>query len=424
MALRLHAGLTSARLRQLWYVPLLAAAMALMLVRLLVMARLLALPEFATYSAGLLVSTSLSMLACLGLQSLLQRDLPMMIVRRRERAGAVLLIQCTLVATGCALVGVAAAFAGLSLAGLSPGLLALGLLHGLSQQLFLVATVESRSRGEPLRFALQNLGRALCVLAPSALVAATLGQAGAVLASEALVSLVLAAALIHRQMNAVPLTIGAACRLAWRRIPALRWRSAFSLLAVASLSFLMINADRWLAAQWLETARFAQYAFAWMVLMVAQSLQVVINTSLYPLLARRFAIVGHEAAFRIGAQASLGLLAAGTLGALPLWLLLDAAIERWFPAYTGSRAILPVFLGIALLRVSDFWSSYLVIVGLEARLLSLNLLAALGASAVWWASWRPDVVPVDTAGIAALAAFLALASYGVAAVAAWQAARA
>ena len=105
MPLRLPARLTRSRLRQLWYVPLLGAAMGLMLARLLIMARMFDVPAFATYASGLLVSGSFSMLACLGLQSQLQRGLPVMIVRRRERAGAVLLAQCTFVASGCAALG-------------------------------------------------------------------------------------------------------------------------------------------------------------------------------------------------------------------------------------------------------------------------------------------------------------------------------
>jgi O-antigen/teichoic acid export membrane protein len=422
MPLRLPARLTRARLRQLWYVPLLGAAMGLMLARLLIMARLFDVPAFATYASGLLVSSSFSMLACLGLQSQLQRSLPVMIVRRREHAGAVLLTQCTYVACGCAALGAVAAGAGLSLAGLSPSLLAIGLLHGLAQQLFLVATVESRSRGDPLRFARQNLERALVVLAVGVILAATLRHAGAVLAGEAVVSLLMALVLMRRQLLAVPLALGAACRLAWRRLPALQWKSAFALLAVASLGFLTINGDRWLAAEWLDPRWFAQYAFAWTVLLVAQSVQVLINASLYPLLARRFASGGREAAFRVGAAASLGLLLAGIVVALPLWAVLDIAIERGFPAYADSRLLLPAFLAIAVLRVSDFWSSYLVIVGLEVRVLVLNVSAALAAGAVWWV-WRgPGTVAVGLADIAALAVLLAVAGYAVAATAAWHAA--
>ncbi len=421
MALRLRAELTPGRLRKLWYAPLLALAMGLMLVRMLVMARLLSVPAFAVYSAGLLVSSSFCMLACMGLQSLLQRDLPMMIVRQRERAGGVLLMQCTLVAAACAAVGSAMVLTGgVSLAGLTPALLVLALTHGLSQQLFLIATIDSRSRNQPLRFARQNLDRALAVLAAGGVVAALGGQAVMVLATEAGVSLALAAWLLRRQFQAIPLQFVSAVRLAWRRLPATRWRSALALLAVASLGFLVINADRWLAAQWLPASAFAQYAFAWMLLMVAQSVQAVINASLYPMLARRYAIAGGMATFGMSARASLGLLAGGALVALALWTLLDLAIARWFPAYAEARGLLPVFLVIAVLRVSDFWSSYLMVIGREGRLLMLNLLSAGVAAAVWWLLAQPTSGVLRADQVALLAGMLAVSGYAVTALAAWR----
>ena len=424
MPLRAPAGLTRTRLRQLWYAPLLALAMGLMLVRLLLMARLLDVPAFAVYSAGLLVSSSFCMLACLGLQSLLQRDLPVMIVRRRKHAGGVLVMQCTLVAAICATAGAAVvAVSGISLAGLSPALLVLALTHGLSQQFFLIATVDSRSRGQPLRFARENLGRALIVLAVGGAVAALGGQAAAVLATEACVSLLMAGWLLRQQFHAIPLRLIAAVRLAWRRLPATTWRSALALLAVASLGFLVINADRWLAAQWLPTSAFAQYAFAWTLLMVAQSVQVVVNASLYPMLARRHASGGGTSAFGISARASLGLLAGGALVILPLWALLDFAITRWFAAYAEARGLLPVFLVIAVLRVSDFWSSYLVVVGREGQLLMLNLMSAVVAVAAWWLLARPAAGTLRADQVALLALLLAGSGYAVAAGAAWGCAR-
>lgn len=293
MTFRLPIGLTSHRLRQLWYAPVLALALGLMMARLLVMARILDLSAYATYSAGLLVSSSFLMLSCLGLQSLLQRELPMLVVRRREFAGGVLLMQCGLVATVCAAAGAAAvSLSGMSLAGLSPLLLVIALIHGLSLQLFLVATVESRSRGQPLRFANQNLFRALVLMAAGTAVAASGLGAAAVLITEAVSSLSLAVWIFRKYFYTIPLRLTVAIALAWRRFPLIPWRSALALLAVASFSFFVTNADRWLAAQQLPVSAFAQYSFAWTVLMVAQSAQGVINASLFPLLARCFAMRG------------------------------------------------------------------------------------------------------------------------------------
>lgn len=421
MPFRLPAGLTLHRLRQLWYAPVLALALGLMMARLLVMARILDLSSYAVYSAGLLVSSSFLMLGCLGLQSLLQRDLPMLIVRRREYVGGVLLMQCVLVATICTALGAAAVlFSEISLAGLPPILLVTAMIHGLSLQLFLVATVESRSRGQPLRFAYQNLIRALLLLGAGSAVAASGLGATAVLTAEAVSSLLLAIWLFRKQFYAIPMRLTVAITLAWRRFPLIPWRSALALLAVASFSFLATNADRWLAAQQLPVSSFAQYSFAWTVLMVAQSLQVVINAYLFPLLARCFAIRGGAIAYGTTVKASLSLLACGVLMSLPLWALLDYAITRWFVAYQEARSLLPVFLVIAVLRLSDFWSSFLIVIGYEARLLTLNFLGASVAIVLWMLLIRLEADVLQINQVASLALLLATIGYAVVAWAAWN----
>lgn len=416
-------ALTPARLQHLWYVPVLGAAMSLMLLRLLVMARLLDVEAFAAYSAGLLVSSSFLMLACLGLQSLLQRDLPVAIVRGRERAGAVLLVQCCIVGMLSAAIVMAPIGALLpTVAGLDPGMLALSIWHGLAMQVFLLATVESRSRGEPLRFSWQNFVRSVLLVTSGALMALWVGKAAWVLAAEMFLSLGLALGFARRQFACArrPATIIIA--VAWHRLQRLPWRAALSLLAVSFVSFLMVNADRWLAAEALSKPSFASYAFAWTVLLVAQSAQVLVNASLFPMLSRRFARFGHQATFSAGARISFALLLAGTAVALPAWAVLDYAVSRWFPAYSEAREILPVLLGVAVLRVSDFWSSVLIIAGLEGRLLRVNLLGLMLGLGVWFGGCTAAGVgytgPVQ---IAWLAATLAACTYGLVSWTAWRA---
>lgn len=417
-----HAGLTGRQLRELWYAPLLALAMGLMLARLLLMARWLDLPAFASYSAALLVSSSFCMLVCLGLQPMLQRDLPMLIVRRRERRGVTLAAQCAIVAIGCAGLGVLASAAGVAAAGLSPTLFALGVLHGLSQQLFVVATVDSRSRGRPLRFAAENFGRAALILMCGWAAAAVTRSPTWVLLVEALLSTAIAASLLSRQLRRPALPCGAAWRIALRRLPAVRWNSALALLAVSAIAFVLINIDRWVAAQWLSPRHFALYAFAWTLLMVAQSTQVIVASALYPLLARRFAEAGVKTAFGLSARASLGLLAAAGAAAAPVWWMLDAAIARWFEDYSQARSLLAPFLLVAALRVSDFWSSFLLVVGRETRLLVLQLAAAAVALPVWWGLVAATGAQ-DLGRVALLAVVLGCAGYVACAAAAWLTAR-
>jgi O-antigen/teichoic acid export membrane protein len=416
--------LTPRRLQQLWYVPLLGFAMLLMLVRLLAMARLLDTHGFGQYSAGLLVSSTFCMLACLGLQPVLYRELPVMMVRGRVRPGAVLLAQCIVIACACAGVLMLAALAGLSLAGLSPGLLLVALFHGWSQQVFILACADSRSRGEPLAFAQESLVRAVATLGAGAVVAVTTGAPAWTLLAEGLISALLAQVSLASMFRRVGMPAALVYRLALRRLPRVQWRAPLALFVLGVVSFTIMSLDRWIAAQWLTPARFAQYAFAWTVLMVAQSAQLLVNASVFPLLARRYGRLGLGPTYRTCARVSWGLLACGALLGVPSWLLLEAGVGRWYPDYRAAAELIPLFLFVAVLRVSDYWSSFMIIAGFEARLLIANLSASVAAGLIWllWvrASTEPDL---SLSEIGLLAALLTAISYLVTLAAAWRAAR-
>lgn len=389
-------ALTPHRLRQLWYVPVLSLAMGLMMVRTLVMAKLLDVPSFAQYSGGLLVSSTFSMLGCLGLQSLLQREMPVQIVWHRERAAIVLLMQCLIVAAGCAVFGLLLIAAGLSVAGLTSELLAIGVFHGLSQQVFLIATVESRSRGESLHFARQNLERAGIALVIGCGIGVMLESAAAVLLTEAIASFLLTWKTMRGVIQRSRIKISVVALLAVRRLGEIPWSSSIALLAVMIVSFAYLNADRWLAAQLLRPTVFALYSFAWILLLVAQSLQSLINASFFPLLARRFASAGSSAAFGLCARSSIGLLLACAAVSWPVSWLLNAVVLRWFPIYAESTSVIGIFLWVAALRISDFWGSYLIIVGREKRL----LLVYLAVGVVVCVSWIYQVQPSANEAIA------------------------
>ena len=375
--------LTSRQWRQLWYLPVLAAAMALMMLRLMVAAHLFGVDEFAQYNTGLLLSTTFCMLGCLGLQQLLQRDMPILLARRHERAALVLLLQAVLVGAACALAAVVPAAFAAGIVQAHPMVAVLGVLHGLSQQLFVVVTVESRSRGDALRYAWQNLARAGAVVSGGALVTSATGSPALVLATEAALSLALIAGILGALLRRSRFTLGMLALLAgrgWRR-PA--WGTAGVMLTISTMSFVLLNLDRWVAVSWLPPAAFAQFTFAAIVLLAAQSIQSMVNATVYPMIARRFGLQGAGAAFRLCCGASLTTFAAALVFAWPAHLLAQFAIGRWFPAYETAVALLWPLLAAAVLRVSDYWSSFLMICNHERQLLKLQLGVCLAAAGGW-----------------------------------------
>ena len=419
--IKLREFLKTRRMQQLWYLPLLGIAMGLMMLRILAMARMLDVAEFGTYSAGLLISGTFCMLGCLGLQSMLQRDMPVMLMRRRSLAALVLLMQCLAVALACAVVGVLASGFVVSVGGLPSLVLVVGITHGLSQQVFLLVTVESRSRGEPLRYAFQNFSRAAFVLCIGLTMASQTGSAAWVLLAEAGVSLVMSYATLAQNLSQVRLSFAGLARVAVRRLDKLHWRTAFVLFLVSVVGFLFLNFDRWAAAESLAPERFALYSFAAIVLTVAQTVQSMMNASIYPMLSRRFATVGLRVAFRLSAWISITTLVGAILLSVPGLIIFGHIIERWFPDYRAATEILVIFFGIAVLRVSDFWSSFLMISGHEMWLLALNCLVLTAGTSVWMlfrSGYR--FMPSDLAPYAMLAALLSVGHYLASAAMAWR----
>ncbi|HTH78309.1 MAG TPA: hypothetical protein VL593_04960 [Ramlibacter sp.] len=411
-------------MRQLWYAPVLALATALMMLRLFALARLLDIPNFAQLSAALLVSTTFTMLGCLGLQSLLQRDMPIMFVRGRERAARVLLGQSVIVAYASAVVAMLAALVVPFNFGSPANLVALGIVHGLSQQLFVVASVESRSRGEPLRFAVQSLVRSLVIVAAGLATARLIRSAPAVVVAEALVSLAIAHGLLWETMGRAMSGVAATIRIAFDRMRRIDWRAAWVLLLVSLLAFALTYADRWGAASVLGSHDFANYSFAGTILAIGLSAQSLVNASVYPMLARLYAREGRRACFSLCSKLSLIALVGGLVLALPAYFVLEFAMQRWYPAYDIALSLVAPFLVVAALRVSDFWSSYMMITGLQDRLLKTNMLAGGAAALLWIAIAQPwNAAGRTPARFALLAVLLGVIGYAAVVLASWRSSR-
>lgn len=413
--------LSPRRVRQLWYAPMLTSAMGLVMLRMLVMARLLDVHDFATFSGGILISSTFCMVGCMGLQSMLQRDWPVYAVRGQETRAVVGAAQCNLLAIASAAVLCLCAASGISVAGMGPQLLAIGVVHGAAQQAFLVATTESRSRGDALRYALQQLTRAGLSLVLGTAVAVTTASPIAVIAAEALVSAILSLIILHGSMIRASLGFCAAFLLAFRRMPRLRWRSALTMMTVMLVAFATLNADRWIASRLLSPPGFAQYSFVAILLSIAQATQALINASMYPLLARRFASFGHAVTFKICLRTSAMLLVLGALASVPTGALLTYSVVRWYPQYLEAIGLIPLLLAVGVVRVSDFWSSYLLIAGYEKRLLVLNCATGVCSALVWlaWTTpWKDASISLWDIGL--LAALLSLSSNIATAGAAWR----
>lgn len=395
------------------YTPLLGFAAAVSFGKLIVYAKLVTVAQFGALGQMLLVSAAFGMGASLGLQSVASRDVPALIARGRQRVGVRLLAQTIAVASWIGLLSVLAAAAGLSLFDLTAEELTLGVVHGLAQLAFLTLAFESRSRLEMMRYARDMAGRNTAIAVAGALVAGLgFGARGVMLAEIAgtLVFCVVLGRTILARARVGPRWFLRALAVHRSRLP---WRAALLMCAGTLVMFASSNVDRWIAAETLSRDAFGIYAFGWLALLAAQSVQGLLNSGLLPLLSRRRADSLEASAYRLTALVSTALLVGGLSAVLPTAWILTRIVEHWMPQYAEARSLwLPLLLA-AVFRVSDFWSSLLLVLEREGRLLAVQSTAVAAACVgylAWLAVGTGGPTPVSLAWLAVAAAVLSHAS--------------
>lgn len=395
------------------YTPLLGFAVAVSFGKLIVYAKLVTVAQFGALGQMLLVSAAFGMGASLGLQSVASRDVPALLAHGREQRGMRLLAQTIAVASWIALLSLLAAATGLSLFDLTAEELMLGVIHGWAQLTFLTLAFESRSRLDMMRYARDMAGRNTAIAVAGAVVAGLgFGARGVVLAEIAgtlLFCIVIGRFALARARVGLRWLLRA---LAVHR-SRLPWRAALLMCAGALVMFASFNVDRWIAAETLPRDAFGVYAFGWLALLAAQSVQGLLNSGLLPLLARRRADSLEASAYRLTVLVSTALLVGGISAVLPTAWMLTWIVEHWMPQYAEVGSLwLPLLLA-AVFRVSDFWSSLLLVVEREGRLLAAQS-AAVGATCLGYLAWlvfgTGGPTPVSLAWLAVAAAVLSHAS--------------
>lgn len=371
------------------YAPVLAMGMGLMFLRMLLMASLLEIPEFATYSAILVISGVFTAISCLGVYLHLQRALPVYLARSQRRVAITLTSQAVWVAIALCVAAMTLTASGLlgavlDSAVVSGDVLILGALLGLSQQIFLIATTESRSNNEPLRYANQHLVRSVITVFASGTVAGLWGSAAFAIIAEAFVTFVASGLILKGMLDRFSLSMGAAIALGRRSFRRVSWATMLTLLAYSGMQAVSTQVDRWMSSILLGSEAFAQYAFAWIVMIFALSVQALINALVYPMIARKYALQGPDAAYKLALQVSSASLIAFGLAAPAGYFAAAFLVRLYFPDYQSSIALLPMIAIAAVLRVSDFWSSYALVAGLERRLVAATGLSLLVVILGWY----------------------------------------
>lgn len=367
-------SLAARLIAHLKYTPILGLAALIGFVRIGIYARLLSVDEFGLLSKLLLISGFFCVAGSCGFQILAQRDLPAMFARQRYRRGLVILGKACMITSVVALLLCVTPMFGYVPLNVAALALLIGVIHGWAQQSFMLVVLDSRSRLAMVPYSLQILQRTVlcCVVASG--VAMLGGGALGILLAELAVTVVLSVTLLKKMLQGIGFSWAVFARLCKTGFTKKEWRVAAILLLGTTLSFLSTSVDRWLAADVLSAKQFGLYSFAWIPLVAALSMQALLNAGLFPLIAQRRVAGSDQNALRVTALVSVGLLLAALVLVLLANKLIAWAIPIWYGQYQDALPLFLPLLAAAAFRVSDFWSSFLIITHRHVSLLVTQLI--------------------------------------------------
>lgn len=401
------------------YAPILGFAAMLGLVRIGIYAKLLDVAEFGLLSKALLISGFFCVVGSFGFQILAQRDLPTVFAHHRYRFGLVILGKAGMITSVAALLLCFLPLLHFFPLHVSALVFLIAVLHGWALQSFMLLVLDSRSRLEMIPYSMHILSRTVFSLVLASVVALLGGGGIGILLAEVLVTVIQAGRIMQKLLFAAHFSSDVFLRLCKKGFSQKEWSVAGILLLGTTLAFLSGSADRWIAADALSAKQFGLYSFSWIPLVAAMSIQSLLNAGLFPLIAQRRVAGSDRKALRVTAMVSIGLLLFSFAAAFLANYLIAWIISKWYGQYTDA---LPLFLPLLLaaaFRVSDFWSSYLIIVHRHISLLVTQSFLILTAFLYCRYCLQGTDWMSDPYNFTLLALFLAVGNYIVNAVVAF-----
>ncbi|NRP60360.1 hypothetical protein XMD564_001972 [Marinobacterium sp. xm-d-564] len=357
----------------LGYIPLLGLSMVLMLARSLVQAQVLNVEEYASYNVSLLISSSFCVLGALGLQSISQRDLPLYLKQGKLTKSLKNIAQAIIVTLFLGVFFLLIwVFTYPSESTYSGKVVGAGLAHGALQQTFLLLTIFSRSNLMMVTFSMEYLSRSILVFFAGYLASICFETASTTILVEAIATLLVCSFIFIQTFVKNNISTLRFLYIAALGIRKVRWKEPLGLMMLMLVSFGAENIDRWLSVFFLDKPSQALYSFSMIIVLAAQSFQVVLNSSLYPILAQKPERMKEN--YILILKIAFTLIISGFLCYIPFSYFLEFYLPIYFADYVDILNFFPLVYTLAIIRVSDFWSSYLLICRRERILICIALI--------------------------------------------------
>lgn len=349
------------------YVGFLITGTGLLFIKNFVYAAIMSVNQFGIYSKYFILSTALASYAGLGIQQLAHKRMPQILFRGHGLAAGYMVLGGVLIFITTTIITTTGIYAFIwsttenvnSIYGIT-----VAAVNGLCLFLYTYVLISAKSE---LRFGLHGkimLARATILLAAGVITAVASDSGMTVLAVESISTFgfVVWWFCVKYPMKDVIRRIRLPRLLRWLRSVS---PHASRLLILNGTLLAGIYLDRWLGAVTLSDTKFGVYSAAALFLTGYQTLQAVLNVSVYPRMSRLIAHQDIQQAFGVAKRISLFMWAVTIILYLPCLLIAKYLVLKLWPDYSGIEVLIPVLMLAGTLRAGDYFGSFCILCNAE-----------------------------------------------------------
>lgn len=344
------------------YVPILGLSLVFVFLRTIAQASILSVAEFASYSVAILISSTFCMFGALGLHQYNQRNFPVFYLKGNVRKIGIDLARSIVVVAFIFFIFVTIIMVSMLVMEKKDNLnlLLVGVFHGALQQIFLLLTVVSRSQLKMRQHSNEYLFRSFLIFIIGIIFSIIYGSAELAIISEGLVTLVVSVIIGYRFYWNYDMSTRLAFLVVIKRISKFDWRQCLLLLNLSIVTFVLLNIDRWISVLIFNQELIAIYSFSIIFLYGCQSLQAVLNASIYPTILRLSNIENRKDVFKyVLVLVFVLLLVCGVLYFPYNWVVFFV-VPKYFSQYMSFLDVSNLIYCVGVVRLADFFTAFLM----------------------------------------------------------------
>lgn len=357
------------------YALILAVANAISIGRIFLYAKLISVESFGHYASLTLVSNVFILIGSLGFITELQKTLPIFFKKGELFKTLQVLTQVLIIVSIVFLASSVICLLNKPIFGLKSILIFIGLLGGLSQLLFSIVTSETRAKLLLNKYSTQILYRNVAILFAGLVVVIYAKDATLIFLWESIVTLGISILLLLKFLPDVKrFGLNNILKSALTGLKTYRWTLLLSMFSISILAFLMQNGERYLANSHLSLTAFAVLSFGLIIPNIANTIQAIINSSIFTNQVLRFSDYGKKSVIRYSLKISLVFAVIFSVVSIPMYFISEIAIQEYYPTYIQILPYLPIIFAAFVIRSSDFVSNIFIIINKPFYVVVVNLI--------------------------------------------------